>query len=224
MIFAHRGNGPKYRHFCVTGQIGSSQFVAVWSALMLLTACTQTVTAPPVAAPPPPAFITPTPDAGAYREQPALGLSCVPYARQRSGIALRGDAYAWWEAAAGRYPRGAKPAAGAVLVLNQTDRLRSGHLAVVKTVLGPREILVDHANWIPDEVVTNMPVIDVSPDNDWSLLRFWNAPSRTFGAIYPASGFVYALAENTAPVQPMPDDDGNQPIVISSHGVTVGGP
>lgn len=192
---------------------------------MLLTACTQTAVPPPTASAPPPIAI-PLPDAGAYSEQPALGLSCVPYARQRSGITLRGDAYAWWDAAAGRYPRGAKPAQGAVLVLNQTQRLRSGHLAVVKAVIGPREILVDHANWIPDEVVMNMPVIDVSPDNDWSQLRFWNAPSRTFGAIYPASGFVYAMADTMpgSPPEPVPEYNGDQPIVISSHGVTVGSP
>lgn len=178
-----------------------------------------------------PTLSVPLPDAGAYSELPALGLSCVPYARQRSGITLRGDAYAWWDAAAGHYSRGAKPAQGAVLVLNQTERLRSGHLAVVKAVIGPREILVDHANWIPDEVVMNMPVIDVSPDNDWSLLRFWNAPSRTFGAIYPASGFVYAFAGDTLPAQPetIPENSNDQPItdqpiVISSHGVTVGSP
>ena len=35
----------------------------------------------------------------------AGGLSCVPYARARSGIALRGDAWQWWEAAEGRYAR-----------------------------------------------------------------------------------------------------------------------
>jgi len=196
---------------------------------MLLTACTQKASEPPVSSLPPQVF-APQPDTASYREQPALGLSCVPYARQRSGIALRGDAYAWWDAAAGRYPRGAAPAPGAVLVLNQTDRLRSGHLAVVKTVINAREILVDHANWIPDEVVTNMPVIDVSPANDWSQLRFWNAPSRTFGAIYPASGFVYAVADNALPAQPVPapqtipEDVTDQPIVISSHGVTVGSP
>ena len=196
---------------------------------MLLTGCAQKA-APPPGSPIPAPIFAPQPDAATYNEQPALGLSCVPYARQRSGIALRGDAYAWWEAAAGRYPRGAKPAPGAVLVLNQTERLRSGHLAVVKTVINPREILVDHANWIPDEVVTNMPVIDVSPANDWSQLRFWNAPSRTFGAIYSASGFVYAVAENTLSPQPVPaperipEDVPDQPIVISSHGITVGSP
>jgi len=196
---------------------------------MLLTACTQKASEPPVTSLPPQVF-APQPDTAGYREQPALGLSCVPYARQRTGIALRGDAYAWWDAAAGRYPRGATPAPGAVLVLDQTDRLRSGHLAVVKTVVNAREILVDHANWIPDEVVTNMPVIDVSPANDWSQLRFWNAPSRTFGAIYPASGFVYAVADNAPPTQRLPapqttpEDATDQPIVISSHGVTVGSP
>ena len=35
----------------------------------------------------------------------AGGWSCVPYARARTGIELRGDAWQWWEAAAGRYDR-----------------------------------------------------------------------------------------------------------------------
>lgn len=165
-------------------------------------------------------------EASRYREQPAGGLACVPYARERSGIALRGDAYIWWEAASGVYERGDKPAPGAVLVLRQTPRLRSGHVAVVTAIVNQRQILVDHANWIPGEIATNMPVIDVSPENDWTQLRFWNAPSRTFGAIYPAAGFVYTTAAAGRPVPPpmAPQDVTDQPVVISSHGVTIGSP
>ena len=42
----------------------------------------------------------------AGRADQAGNLSCVPYARARSGLALRGDAWQWWEAAEGRYARG----------------------------------------------------------------------------------------------------------------------
>jgi len=41
----------------------------------------------------------------------------------RSGIALRGDAWTWWDAAAGRYERGHAPRSGSVLVLSRTSRL-----------------------------------------------------------------------------------------------------
>ncbi len=60
-----------------------------------------------------------------------VGGSCVLYARAASGIDIRGDAFSWWNLAAGRYLRGNMPEAGAVLVLAQTDRLRPAHLAVV---------------------------------------------------------------------------------------------
>jgi hypothetical protein len=33
-------------------------------------------------------------------------LQCVPYARLVSGVAIRGDAWTWWDQAAARYSRG----------------------------------------------------------------------------------------------------------------------
>ncbi len=138
--------------------------------------------------------VLPTPpviDARQYVEFPSPGLECVPYARDHSGIGIFGDAYRWWDIAAEYFMRGPEPIPGAVLVLERTRRLRFGHLAVVARVFGPRQILVDHANWIPGRIVTGMPVVDVSPDNDWTLLRFWNKESAAFGAIYRADGFIY---------------------------------
>jgi len=187
-------------------------FVAAFAALQALSACVQTT--PPIA--PHAEQITLLPPASSsYSERSANGLSCVPYARERAGIALRGDAYTWWNSAAGIYQRGGKPMPGAVLVLSQTARLQSGHVAVVSQVVDARQILVDHANWIPDEITENMPVIDVSPANDWTALRFWNAPTRRFGAVYPAAGFIYANGS------PEPRIDGNQTVTISSRGVSV---
>ena len=122
-----------------------------------------------------------------------LGESCVLYARAASGIDLRGDAFSWWDLAAGRYLRGQQPEVGAVLVLAQTDRLRLGHVAVVKQVIDERTILVDHSNWVPGRVITGMQVKDVSPENDWTQLRFFNPQYNVFGAIYPADGFIYQM-------------------------------
>ena len=123
-------------------------------------------------------------------------LSCVPYARARSGIALRGDAWQWWDAAAGSYARGAQPRPGSVLVLRRTARLRDGHLAVVSRVVSGREVLVDHANWasggLKGLVARDQPVIDVSPGNDWTQLRVWYPPARVVGStVFPAYGFIY---------------------------------
>ena len=47
------------------------------------------------------------------------GLTCAPFARELSGLALYGDTDAWWDEAAGRYPRASHPEAGAVLVLRR---------------------------------------------------------------------------------------------------------
>jgi surface antigen len=117
----------------------------------------------------------------------------VLYARAVSGIDIRGDAYTWWDGAAGRYLRGQVPEDGAVLVLAKTDRLQLGHLAVVRRVLDDRDILVDHSNWVPGRIITGMQVRDVSPDNDWTALRFFNGDYGVFGSVYPADGFIYRM-------------------------------
>ncbi|MCO6418044.1 CHAP domain-containing protein [Siccirubricoccus sp. KC 17139] len=123
--------------------------------------------------------------------------SCVPYARHRSGIPLRGDAWQWWEAAAGQYRREHRPLPGSVLVLMRTRRLPQGHLSVVSRVISAREIRVDHANWASGaakgRVAVDQPVLDVSPENDWSLVRVWYPRVNDFGASrYPAYGFIAA--------------------------------
>ena len=121
---------------------------------------------------------------------------CATFAREISGIPLHGDAWTWWDQAAGRFERGAAPRQGAVLVLRATDQLPYGHVAIVRRMVGPREITVTHADWGNDDptrrlVHDSMPVVDVSPGNDWSELRFWNVQARAFGKIYPAYGFIY---------------------------------
>jgi hypothetical protein len=127
----------------------------------------------------------------AYSVKPGIGTECVPYARARSGIGIFGDAHSWWDVAAGHYARGNKPLKGSVLVLRKTKRLRRGHVSVVSAVVSPREIRVDHANWQPDAIITNMAVVDVSPANDWTEVRFWNKEARVWGSVYPAAGFIY---------------------------------
>ena len=70
-------------------------------------------------------------------------LQCVPFARERSGIALHGDAASWWGQARGRYARGSHPMPGAVLVFRRSAGVPGGHVAVVSTVLSRREVLID---------------------------------------------------------------------------------
>lgn len=123
-------------------------------------------------------------------------IQCVPYARQVSGIPIRGNAHTWWYQAAGRYHRSNMPIVGSVMVLSKTQRLRYGHIAVVKRVIDSRNIEVEHSNWGGDRatrsfVYKRMPVKDVSAGNDWSRARFWNYPSSSYGSVYPVSGFIY---------------------------------
>ncbi len=122
---------------------------------------------------------------------------CVAFARLVSGIQLFGDARTWWEQAAGRYPTGFTPKAGAVLCFKPTGRMRLGHVAVVSQVLTDRIIQISHANWSIIEgerghVEKNVTVIDVSPAGDWSQVKVWYDPSRDLGStVYPTYGFIY---------------------------------
>lgn len=122
--------------------------------------------------------------------------SCVPYARDRSGLPLRGDAWQWWEAAADRYERNRAPQPGSVLVLMRNSRLPQGHVAVVSRVVSAREIRVDHANWASGagkgRVARDQAVADVSAGGDWSLVRVWYPPRGALGATaFPAYGFIH---------------------------------
>jgi surface antigen len=119
-------------------------------------------------------------------------LQCVPYARAHSAIKIFGDAYTWWDKAAGKYPRGALPEPGAVMVLHNYAGPTRGHVAVVRQVVDARQIRVDHANWLDDgSIYVNDPVQDVSRDNDWSVVRVFNLKTGGWGGrLYPVQGFI----------------------------------
>lgn len=135
-----------------------------------------------------------TPNAkGTYLAKP---IQCVPYARKISGIEIYGNAHTWWDQAHPRYSRGYLPQPGAVLVLARTDRMRHGHVAVVRRIVNNRTIEVAHSNWGSDFETRRMAydamrVEDLSPNNDWSLVRFWNYHIGSYGLPYAARGFIY---------------------------------
>ena len=119
------------------------------------------------------------------------GLTCAPFARELSGIALYGDAATWWDGAAGRYGRGSKPVVGSVLVFRRSGRLASGHVAVVSRILTPRQVQVIQANWVPNALDHDQLVVDVSERNDWTEVRVWYPPTNQLGSsAYPTYGFV----------------------------------
>jgi len=120
-----------------------------------------------------------------------IGISCVPYARNATGITLAGNAWQWWDHAAGTYERGSVPEPGGVLAFRANGRMRLGHVAVVTKVINDREIEIDHANWAGGGVARSVPVVDVSENNDWSAVRVGLGRSDDFGSIYPTYGFIY---------------------------------
>lgn len=123
------------------------------------------------------------------------GLTCVPFARALTGLALAGDGADWWAAADGRYARVSQPQVGGVLVFRRTARLRSGHVSVVSRLLDARRIHVIQANWVPGELDTDQLVVDVSARNDWTQVRVWHPPSNQIGAhVYPTYGFILSPA------------------------------
>jgi surface antigen len=107
-------------------------------------------------------------------------------------VNLFGDAGSWWDQAAGHYARSSEPSLGSVLVLTGYAGPHRGHLAVVIAMDSPRQIRVDHANWFNDgRIYRDDPVVDVSPDNDWSEVRVWNARDNVLGArTYLVRGFI----------------------------------
>jgi hypothetical protein len=125
----------------------------------------------------------------------SYGISCVPYAREISGIEVAGNAWQWWDNAEGRYARGDVPEAGSVLNFRSNGRMRLGHVAVVTQVVNAREVTVDHANWPGGGgrggVSHDVTVVDVSEANNWSAVRVELGRGGEFGSIYPTYGFIY---------------------------------
>ena len=122
---------------------------------------------------------------------------CVPFARAASGIQIYGDAWTWWDKAAGHYQRGDAPRPGAVIVFARTARLPLGHVAVISRVVEDRVVMVTHANWSRQNgerghAEQDVTLTDVSPDNDWSEVKVWYRDMDGLGStVYPTYGFVY---------------------------------
>ena len=146
------------------------------------------------------ALVTATPAAAQFWQ-------CAPYAREVSGIQIRGNANTWWGQASGRYERGHQPKPGAVLAFEATRRMRVGHVAMVSKVVNDREVLLTHANWSrPGRVETDVRAVDVSAAGDWSMVKVWYGPQHGLGtSAYPTNGFIYSGKGATLPPVEMVD-------------------
>ncbi|MBB3694078.1 CHAP domain-containing protein [Sphingomonas sp. BK580] len=136
-------------------------------------------------------------------------LQCAPYAREVSGIAIRGNADTWWGQAAGRYERGHVPQEGAVMAFKATRGMPVGHVAMVSRIVSDREVLLTHANWSRrGGIERDVRAVDVSSAGDWSMVRVWYAGNGDLGTTsYPLAGFIYRdkapMNEERAPLAPM---------------------
>jgi surface antigen len=136
-------------------------------------------------------------------------LQCVPFAREVSGIEIRGNANTWWGQAAGRYERGHVPQEGAVMAFKATRGMPIGHVAMVSRVIDDREVLLTHANWSHrGGIERDVRAVDVSPAGDWSMVRVWYAGNADLGTTtYPLAGFIYRdaapIVEESPPIRPL---------------------
>lgn len=119
---------------------------------------------------------------------------CAPYAREISGVNIHGNAWTWWNQAAGRYQRGEAPKVGAVMSFQRTGKMPLGHVAMVSQVVSDREVLLTHANWSrAGGIERNVRAVDVSAAGDWSEVKVWFAPVGGLGtSVYPVNGFIYS--------------------------------
>ena len=147
-------------------------------------------------------------------------LQCVPYAREISGIQIYGDAWTWWDQAAGRYARGHTPRVGAVMAFQPYGNMTLGHVAAVSRIIDSRTVLLRHANWSPidgrrGQIEDNVRAVDVSPDNDWRQVRVWYAPIQDLGSTaWPVAGFIYP-SRDARPAFQIASEDAATPVVPS---------
>lgn len=168
-----------------------------------------TATSRPAATRPAPARTT-----SGQRAATSRGISCVPYARQVTGMDISGNGRDWWHNAAGRYARGQRPERGSILSFPASGGMRMGHVAVVSRVVDSRVIEIDHANWggpgiRRGSVMRGVRVQDVSDANDWTRVRVQVGHSaEAFGRVYPTHGFIHnrpagsMVAQAAAPAAP----------------------
>ena len=135
-------------------------------------------------------------------------VNCVQFVKKASPVALHGNAYEWWDAAAGAYIRSNQPRTGAVMVFSKSRHLPFGHVAIVQRQLDQRTLLIDHANWSrfagqKGHVERAVRVVDVSDNNDWSKVRVWYHSLSDLGdTVYNLRGFVYPNRPAAPPIAP----------------------
>ncbi|MDI2090852.1 CHAP domain-containing protein [Commensalibacter oyaizuii] len=138
----------------------------------------------------------------AHRSGGGRVIQCVAFARSATEVQLRGNAGTWWNKAEGIYSRGNTPKPNSVLSFRSTRRMPYGHVAVVRQIVDSRTIIIDQSHWAQRGISRNTPVIDVSPNNDWTAVRVaMNGNKNAFGSIYPTHGFIYPSNDDSGEIR-----------------------
>jgi surface antigen len=186
-------------HMAVTFRMldTAPRLTALFAALALCTACAARPEITMLSSQPDliqpglnPAFVSTAVANAKAKRAAGIKVWCVPFARDASGVDIKGNAGTWWDQARGAFARGNDPVVGSVMAFSATRKLPKGHVAVVSAVVNDREILIDHANWASSQVSLGMAVLDVSPQNDWSVVKVASAPN-SFGRPYAVDGFIW---------------------------------
>lgn len=126
----------------------------------------------------------------------SYAIQCVGYAQQNGYSDISGDAFSWWDNSQKMgYSRGNVPQVGSVLVWKQWDhgpekKNPYGHVAIVAKIISDNEILVNHANWYNDELITTGDKVkDISGGRWTKVLVQWG--SNYGGTSYDTYGFIY---------------------------------
>jgi len=120
----------------------------------------------------------------------AVGGSCVLYARTASGIDINGRCVSAGGSRGRRYLRGSIRRWARLLVLAQTS-VAARASRVVREVIDPRDILVDHSNWVPGRVITGCRCRTSRRRTTGLSCAFYNPRYGVFGSIYRADGSFY---------------------------------
>ena len=150
----------------------------------------------------------------------AFAEDCVRTVRAISDFTIQGDAWTWWNHAAGQYDRDKRPALGSVLVFKKSGRLNRGHVSLVSHIIDRRTIEVDHS-WLDGQGLRrNMRVVDVSPKNDWSAVRVWHEPTDDLGLrVYTTYGFILPEGERSQGRVMQANDSGiDTGFTVAPHG------
>ncbi|USU10489.1 CHAP domain-containing protein [Sphingomonadaceae bacterium OTU29MARTA1] len=138
----------------------------------------------------------------------------VPFTRAGTGIKLYGDAWTWWDQAAGKYERGTVPRVGSAIAFAKTDRLPRGHVATVSRIVEKRVLMLTHANWSRrngerSNIEQDVTLYDVSDRNDWSMVKVWFRDVDGLGdGVFPVRGFIYSSNPSAQLKSSNPDYEG----------------